>query len=110
MRLLAKKLHVPHHPNHILQLEAITRLIKERVSPAVAGNLQPITGKPFPFDKGNDVVSLTDPALEYPGRILRLLQIQSLRQLQTRINETIVAVQELTANPKTDTKLGKVGR
>lgn len=107
---MAKKLSIPHHPNHILQLEAITRLIKERISPAAAGNLQPITGKPFPFAEGNDVVSLNDPALEYPGRILRLLQIQSLRQLQTRINETIVAVQELTANPKTDTKLGKVGR
>lgn len=81
----------------------------ERIGPA-AKIRKEITGKPFPFDKGNDVVAGDDPALDYPMRILRLLQIQSLRQLQTHINETIVAVQNLTANPKTDTKLGKVGR
>ncbi|KAH8369480.1 hypothetical protein KR009_012094, partial [Drosophila setifemur] len=109
VRLLASKLKVPHHPNHLLQLEAVARIVHERLSPAAKGR-QPIMGTPFPFDKGNDVVSANDPALDMPMRILRLLQIQSLRGLQTHINETIVAVQNLTANPKTDTKLGKVGR
>ncbi|XP_064550469.1 RNA transcription, translation and transport factor protein [Drosophila montana] len=109
VRALATKLKVPHHPNHLLQLEAIARIVHERVGPA-AKHRKAITGTPFPFDKGNDVVSANDPMLDYPMRILRLLQIQSLRQLQTQINETIVSVQTLTANPKTDTKLGKVGR
>ncbi|XP_032593628.1 RNA transcription, translation and transport factor protein isoform X2 [Drosophila grimshawi] len=109
VRTLATKLQVPHHPNHLLQLQAITRIVHERIGPA-SMNRKAITGTPFPFDKGNDVVAANDPALDYPMRILRLLQIQSLRQLQTHINETIVAVQSLTANPKTDTKLGKVGR
>jgi len=109
VRTLASKLKVPHHPNHLLQLEAVARIVHERLSSA-AKDRTPIVGTPFPFDKGNDVVSSNDPMLDYPMRILRLLQIQSLRQLQTRINETIVAVQSLTANPKTDTKLGKVGR
>lgn len=109
IRTLATKLNVPHHPNHLLQLEAIARIVHERIGPA-AKIRKEITGKPFPFDKGNDVVAGDDAALDYPMRILRLLQIQSLRQLQTHINETIVAVQNLTANPKTDTKLGKVGR
>lgn len=109
IRALAAKLKVPHHPNHLVQLEAIARIVKERLSPA-AKDRQPIVGTPFPFEKGNDIVCKEDPALDYPVRILRLLQIQSLRELQTRINETIVAVQNLTANPKTDTKLGKVGR
>ncbi|KAH8388575.1 hypothetical protein KR093_010263, partial [Drosophila rubida] len=110
VRQLATKLQVPHHPSHLLQLEAIARIVHERLS-AAAKDRKPITGTPFPFDKGNDiVVSGNDAALDYPMRILRLLQIQSLRQLQTHINETIVAVQSLTANPKTDTKLGKVGR
>ncbi|XP_017119294.1 RNA transcription, translation and transport factor protein [Drosophila elegans] len=108
VRLLASKLNVPHHPNHLLQLEAVARVVHERLSPAAKGR-KPVLGTPFPFDKGNDVVSSTDPALDLPMRILRLLQIQSLRQLQTHINETIVAVQNITANPKTDTKLGKVG-
>lgn len=38
-----------------------------------------------------------------------MLYIQDLRELQTKANELIVACQSLTANPKTDTKLGKVG-
>ncbi|XP_022215948.2 RNA transcription, translation and transport factor protein [Drosophila obscura] len=108
VRTLAGQLNVPHHPNHLLQLEAVAWVVHERLSPAARGR-KPIAGTPFPFDKGNDVVSPNDPALDLPMRILRLLQIQSLRQLQTHINETIVSVQNLTANPKTDTKLGKVG-
>jgi len=43
------------------------------------------------------------------AKILRLLHIRELRELQTLANEAIIAVQTLTANPKTDTKLGKVG-
>jgi len=43
------------------------------------------------------------------AKILRLLHIRELRELQTIANEAIIAVQSLTANPKTDTKLGKVG-
>lgn len=50
-----------------------------------------------------------DPVLNEAVKIMRLLYIQNLRDLQTRINELIVAVQTVTANPKTDTKLGKVG-
>lgn len=105
---MAAKLKVPHHPNHLLQLEAIARIVKERMAPDVR-NRPAVVGTPFPFEKGNDIVAPDDNSLDYPVRILRLLQIQSLRELQTRINETIVAVQNVTANPKTDTKLGKVG-
>lgn len=43
------------------------------------------------------------------AKIMRLLHIRDLRDLQNGINEAIVKVQALTANPKTDTKLGKVG-
>lgn len=50
-----------------------------------------------------------DEVLSRAGKILKLLFIQDLRQLQTQINESIVAVQKVTANPKTDTALGKVG-
>lgn len=47
--------------------------------------------------------------LDEAAKILRLLQIHQTRNLQTAINETIVRVQEITADPKTDTRLGKVG-
>lgn len=52
---------------------------------------------------------LNDSVLNQAAKVLRLLHVQNLRQLQTQINELIVAVQNVTANPKTDTKLGKVG-
>ena len=47
---------------------------------------------------------------ERAAKILRLLHLSDLRDLQTQINEAIVRVQVLTADPKTDTRLGKVGR
>lgn len=104
---LANKLGVPQHYDHLKQLEAVHRIIDDRLSSS-ALQKDIVDGQPFPFETGNDVVT-DDPDLDYPIRLLRLLQIQSLRELQTKINETIVAVQCLTANPKTDTKLGKVG-
>lgn len=51
-----------------------------------------------------------DATLNEAARILRLLHIEELRELQTRINEAIVAVQAVIADPKTDHRLGKVGR
>lgn len=54
--------------------------------------------------------NMGDAMLDNAAKGLSLLYIQDLRNLQTKINETIVAVQNITANPKTDTKLGKVGK
>lgn len=54
--------------------------------------------------------NMGDKMLDNAAKGLSLLYIQDLRNLQTNINETIVAVQNITANPKTDTKLGKVGK
>jgi len=58
---------------------------------------------PLGFSTGDE---LTDEA----SKILRMLHIKNLRELQTLINESIVKVQNVTANPKTDQRLGKVGR
>lgn len=44
------------------------------------------------------------------AKIVRLLHLKELRDLQTKINAAIVAVQAITADPKTDSRLGKVGR
>lgn len=67
-------------------------------------------GTPFPFQDLDLGFDLSDPVLNKAAKILRMLYIHNLRDLQTKANELIVAVQNVTANPKTDTKLGKVGR
>lgn len=40
---------------------------------------------------------------------LRLVNVGIMRRLQNLANAAIVRVQEITADPKTDEKLGKVG-
>lgn len=69
-----------------------------------------LQGKPFPLQETDPGFDTGDYVLNHAAKILRLLYIHDLRDLQTRINECIVAVQSVTANPKTDTKLGKVGK
>lgn len=69
-----------------------------------------LEGKPFPIFDGPNT-SGEDEDVDQAVKILRLLQIQSIRSMQTIINEAIVDVQGLiTDAPKTDTRLGQVGR
>lgn len=69
-----------------------------------------LQGKAYPLETyAAGLQSTHDATLDNAIRALRLLHIKHLRDLQTNINETIVAVQNLTANPKTDARLGKIG-
>lgn len=102
------KLNVPHHPDHLVVLGAISRVIKDNLNKEALKISIP-EGKPFPIFDGQGM-NQKDADIETAARILRLLQVQSLREIQTVINETIVECQDLiTSEPKTDTRLGKVG-
>ncbi|CAD5220062.1 unnamed protein product [Bursaphelenchus okinawaensis] len=48
-----------------------------------------------------------DKSLDHAFKIINLLNVNQFRELQTKINELIVNVQSITADPKTDLKLGK---
>ncbi|XP_055676546.1 RNA transcription, translation and transport factor protein [Lutzomyia longipalpis] len=108
VRTLAKRLQIPYHPDTMTTLAAVAKVVQDNLS-TEALKEPLLDNAPFPLEQ-TPGVGFQDADLEQAARILRLLQIQSVRHLQTTINETIVAVQNLTADPRTDTKLGKVGR
>jgi len=54
--------------------------------------------------------STSDDVVDHAAKLLRIMYTLDLRKLQSTIDETIVSVQEFTANPRTDSSLGKVGR
>lgn len=107
VRNLALKFDIAYHPDHLVLLNSIARLVKNNFSVEALKEQIPV-GKPYPIFDGQGF-GYENNDMETAARILRLLQIQNVRELQTVINETIVSVQNLTADPRTDTKLGKVG-
>nr|CAB3265824.1 UPF0568 protein C14orf166 homolog [Phallusia mammillata] len=111
VRNLAKILEIPLHEDDTITLEAVRILVKERLSkhdkPTTKNTDKKIT---VPLDEQELGFDTGDALLNRAARALRLLHINELRQLQTDINNAVVAVQTLTANPKTDERLGKVGR
>lgn len=104
---LAKKLNHPMHVDPAITLEASARLIYDKLRPETHDQPKP-EGIAYPI-KGSDQFMFADKNMDEAAKILRLLQIHSVRQVQTSVNENIVAIQEITADPKTDSKLGKVG-
>ncbi len=104
---LAKRLNHPVHLDPAITLEASARIIYDKLRPEALNQPKPV-GQAYQI-KGSDQFMFADKNMDEAAKILRLLQIQSVRQVQTSVNENIVAVQEITADPKTDSKLGKVG-
>ena len=58
----------------------------------------------------NFIYLFLDEELDKAATVLKLLYIDDLRQFQNEVNAVIVSIQEFTANPRTNAKLGKVGR
>lgn len=102
-------LKIPQHCDPITTLQAVSLLVKERLSEEARYT---VMEEGEDFDPSNYEIGFEtrDEVINNAARILRLLHVQELRDLQTKINEAIVCVQKITANPKTDQRLGKVGR
>lgn len=110
---LSTLLQIPPHLDHIQVLKAVCILVQQRLSKDVVDKIQKEGVKPssqIPMDKIDLGFEASDYISAEAAKILRLLHVKELRELQDSVNEAIVNVQKLTANPKTDTKLGKVGR
>lgn len=108
---LTRLLNIPQHTNNGKMLEAAARIVERYLSAkAEKRDTSGLRTSNMAYDiHAGDKFAFDEKDMDQAANILRLLQIHSVRNLQTVINETIVAVQEITANPKTDTKLGKVG-
>ncbi|XP_076267952.1 RNA transcription, translation and transport factor protein [Rhynchophorus ferrugineus] len=109
---LAKTLKIVPYPDPLVTLQAVRKIVCTRLAPDCVEHPDKYIAKgtPFPFQDADLGFDLNDPVLNKAAKILRMLYIQDLRNLQTKANELIVGVQSVTANPKTDTKLGQVGR
>lgn len=112
VKALAQLLNISPHPDHLETLSAICSVIQNSFSKEALENKQnkKKDGKPAPVMEMPLGFETNDQILDKAAKVLRLCFIHDLRDLQTKINEIIVAVQTITANPKTDTRLGKVGR
>uniref|UniRef100_U3J8V3 RNA transcription, translation and transport factor protein n=1 Tax=Anas platyrhynchos platyrhynchos TaxID=8840 RepID=U3J8V3_ANAPP len=101
---LANLLQIQRHDDYLVMLKAIRILVQERLTQdAIAKANQ---SKEVCIHSAQSWYAVINEA----AQILRLLHIEELRELQTKINEAIVAVQAIIADPKTDHRLGKVGR
>jgi RLL motif-containing protein 1 len=109
---LADCLNVPKHPDHLITLQAVSKYVSTRLTGSAIQDPSSVIskGQPYPIKDSNLQIDSSDKDVGLAAKILRLLYITDLRLLQTKINESIVSVQTVTANPKTDTRLGKVGR
>ncbi|XP_057314966.1 RNA transcription, translation and transport factor protein-like [Hydractinia symbiolongicarpus] len=105
---------IPECKNTLVVLQAITKLIQMRLTAeAIDRHVKERPEKNIAYlslENSTLGFDTKDPSVNDAAKIIRLLQIHNLRKLQTRINQAIVAVQKLSANPKTDQSLGKVGR
>lgn len=110
--ILSSLLHIVPHPDVGVSLEAIRMLVEERlVNPDKEVTSQGKSeGKRMNISAKECGFKEVDPALAQAAKTLRLLHLGELRALQTDINKLIMSVQAITANPKTNHSLGKVGK
>lgn len=99
-------LRISPHQDYLEVLKACRILVERNLAPGAVK----VTGDKMVMGKAELGLDLSDSSLNEAAKALRLLHVEELRILQTQINEAIVTAQALTANPKTDTKLGTVGR
>lgn len=119
---LSTMMNVPFYREEpLITLRAIAILLRRQTKNSLAEQDKPQTVSDCKRKKLSDQVDENvlkktfsnstkyDPSMNRAANVLRLLYINDLRELQTQINSIIVQVQSMTANPKTDTTLGKVG-
>eukprot|EP00002_Diphylleia_rotans_P017861 TRINITY_DN3465_c0_g3_i2.p1 TRINITY_DN3465_c0_g3~~TRINITY_DN3465_c0_g3_i2.p1 ORF type:complete len:262 (-),score=54.25 TRINITY_DN3465_c0_g3_i2:258-1043(-) len=115
---LAKLLRVPSDEIHdpLVTLQCCCNIIVRKFSEAsiqnaasISEQLQQITPTSIDQDKFPLGFETRDVLVNRAATLLRLMYINEMRSLQTYVNEMFEILQEFTADPKADPKLGKVG-
>lgn len=84
---------------------AALRCIQARVCPP-----KEAPGVPLDLDELPIGLQVADAGVKRAAAVLRLLHGRELQELQVNVNQVINELQQLTADPKTDARLGRVGR
>jgi len=95
-------------PNEPFDTDVFIRVLRRVVSRFPPSGNESLESQGGP--EGELGFTTGDPNVDYAALVMRLLFIAEQRDLQTTINEILNLVQEYTADPKTDTELGRVGR
>jgi RLL motif-containing protein 1 len=105
---LCDVLSLPRSGDPTTDLTLATRMIKQLVAlgasktPVQKSTAELLHDMPLGFTTGV-------PKLDNACKLLRVLYTADLRDLQDAIDETLIRLQNITGDPKTDTRLGKVG-
>ncbi|KAL1241146.1 RNA transcription,translation and transport factor protein [Trichinella pseudospiralis] len=105
----ANLLNVTSHPDVVTTLKAINSVVHDEYS--ISPNekkLDSHSPEVIGLSDFESALEIKDKSLVEVAAIFRMLYVRKLRLLQSRINRLITVVQEMTANPKTDQRLGKL--
>mmetsp|Transcript_30948 Transcript_30948/g.50306 ORF Transcript_30948/g.50306 Transcript_30948/m.50306 type:complete len:252 (+) Transcript_30948:39-794(+) len=110
---IADLLKISDRPNTKALAKAVCSTLENKFGRETLANMRK-NGPGAPAEKADyskcDLGFTTgDKDLDRACRILRLMYINRLATLQRGINRGLVEAQMITANPKTDSRLGKVG-
>ena len=96
--------------NNAAYLQRISKTVSLCLTPGCREALKttnsggiPLEDFPLGFDTG-------DVQINKAATVLKMLHLWDFREMQNDLNAHIVLGQEYTANPRTNTALGKVGR
>ncbi|XP_003371305.1 adenylate kinase isoenzyme 6 [Trichinella spiralis] len=120
VQTIANLLGVTSHPDIVTTLKSAMNIVKLRngaVNSALSAKcsispnekkLESLSAEAIDLSDFESALEIKDKALVEVVAVLRMLYVKKLRLVQSQINELITVVQEMTANPKTDQRLGKV--
>jgi len=114
---IADQLHIPVHDDPSVLIRSISKLASRKLSAAAIEQAKQEQSKGQSSKSDSQINNAKFPLgfstgaekLDKAATVFRLLYVSDLRRLQTKINDLLVSVQNFTADPQTNTNIGRVG-